>query len=145
MIAGCKWPLVWSRAGENLPQGGVTCFVRKNAVQSLESTSGIPGMPRPQKKTKRASRIARSERFEARLTDEQKDLIARAAAMNDESLTGFVVREAVKAARSRVLEEEIVRLTREDRRLLVSALSHHEAPNAALRKAYERYKRAFPR
>ena len=59
--------------------------------------------------------------------------------MEDETMTTFVVREAVKAAKRRIIEEEGVKLTDRDRVALVKALSNPPAPNRALRGAYRKY------
>lgn len=84
-------------------------------------------------------RIPRTERLEARLNPQQKDLISRAAQLEDETVSGYVVRESVKAATRRILEEEQVTLTQNDRAALVKALLHPPRPSAALRSAYKKY------
>ncbi len=83
----------------------------------------------------------RAERFEARLTTEQKDLLERAADLHDESLSQFVLRNALVAARLRLAEDNALRLTDRDRRSLVSALLDPPPPNAALRDAFRRYRK----
>lgn len=86
-------------------------------------------------------RSTRSERFDARLTVAQKALLEHAAALDDENLSTFVVRSAIRAAKRRLLEEEAVRVTDQDRRALVDALMSPPSPNAALKKAYARYRK----
>ena len=83
----------------------------------------------------------RTERFDARLTPAQKAILEQAAALDDEKLSTFVVRSAMRAAKRRLLEEEAIRVTDRDRRALVDALMSPPSPNAALKKAYARYRK----
>lgn len=86
----------------------------------------------------------RTERFDARLTLAQKAILEQAAALDDENLSTFVVRSAMRAAKRRLLEEETIRVTERDRRALVNALMSPPSPNSALRKAYARYRKDNP-
>ena len=87
------------------------------------------------------ARAARTERFDARLTPGQKELLEHAASLSDEKLSTFVIRSALKVAKRRLLEEESIRVTDKDRRALVDALMSPPNPNAALRKAFAKYRK----
>ncbi len=89
-------------------------------------------------------RILREERLEARLSAEQKRVISRAANLEDEPMSSFVIRAAVNAAKSRILEEETIKLTQKDRAALVAALMNPPAPNKKLRAAFNRYAKELP-
>jgi uncharacterized protein (DUF1778 family) len=71
-------------------------------------------------------------------------MISRAADLEDETMSTFLVREAVSAAKRRILEDEGVKLTQKDRVALVKALSRPPAPNSALRAAYRKYRQESP-
>ena len=59
----------------------------------------------------------------------------KAARIQGSTLTEFVVKSAVEAAKRTVREDEFVELTQRDRRAFVEALLNAPAPNARLRKA----------
>lgn len=85
-------------------------------------------------------RSNRSERLEARITPAQKQILEEAALLQEESVTRFVLRSALKAARRRLLEEESIKVSDRDRRALVQALGAPPSPNKTLRDAYKRYR-----
>jgi uncharacterized protein (DUF1778 family) len=84
----------------------------------------------------------RIERLEARITNEQKQLILRAAALEGRSITDFVVASAQAAARRVIEDHEVIRLSAADREAFVSALLSPPAPHAKLRAAARRYRKA---
>jgi uncharacterized protein (DUF1778 family) len=89
------------------------------------------------------SKSSRSARLEARITLEQKDLLAKAAALVGRSLTDFVVTSAYETAARTVREHEAMVLSDRDRKAFVTALLNPPAPGARLRKAARRYKQRF--
>jgi uncharacterized protein (DUF1778 family) len=93
--------------------------------------------------TNRPSRKA--ERLEARLTPEQKNLIARAAALRGSSVTQFVVASAQQAASETIKDFELLTLHDSARDAFVKALLNPPAPNAAARSAARRYKKEMAR
>lgn len=97
----------------------------------MKAASVTPGHPR----------VSRTERFEARLTEAQKAILVQAASLEDETITRFVVRSALRAAKRRVLEEEPLKLSRRDAAALVDALANPPAPSNALRSAFKKYRR----
>jgi uncharacterized protein (DUF1778 family) len=82
---------------------------------------------------------SKTARFEARITNEQKNLFLKAAALTGRSLTDFVIASAHETANRTVREYEVMRLSARDRETFVSALLDSPAPNARLRKAAQRY------
>lgn len=82
----------------------------------------------------------RGERVEARVTIEQKQLLARAAALEGRSLTDFVIASAQSAAAETVARHELLQLSPRDRSVFVRALLKPPAPNKALRTAATRYR-----
>ncbi len=89
------------------------------------------------------AKSSRSARLEARITLEQKDLLAKAAALLGRSLTDFVITSAYETAARTVREHEAMILSDRERKVFVSALMTPPAPSARLRKAARRYKQHF--
>lgn len=86
-------------------------------------------------------RWRKEERLEARVTPEQKRLIERAAELRGTTVTEFVVVSAQQAAATTIRDFETLALRDEAREVFVRAVLHPPAPNAAARRAAERYKR----
>jgi uncharacterized protein (DUF1778 family) len=87
-----------------------------------------------------SKRRPRSQRLEARVSEEQKQLLVRAAELQGRSLTDFVVASAQDAAIEIVRTHDAVRLSERDRRAFVSALLAPPAPAKMLRQAARRYR-----
>lgn len=83
----------------------------------------------------RASGRHRTKRFDARLTDEQRELFERAAALTGQPLTQFVVNAAQRAAEEAIRQHEIITLSLRDSRAVLEALQHPKPANDALRRA----------
>lgn len=88
--------------------------------------------------TNRRSR--KEERLEARVTPEQKNLIARAAALRGFSVTEFVVASAQEAASEAIKDFELLTLHDSARDVFVKAILNPPAPNKTARAAAKRYK-----
>lgn len=82
----------------------------------------------------------RQERIEARLTKEQKDLVARAAALEGVSISSFIVQRAVDSAVRAIEHHEVVRLSADDSRRIADALLDPPEPTSALRDAVRQYR-----
>jgi uncharacterized protein (DUF1778 family) len=80
------------------------------------------------------------ERLEARVTREQKRIIAHAAELRGTSVTDFVVVSAQQAAAETIKDLETLSLRDEARNAFVKALLNPPAPNAAAKAAARRYK-----
>lgn len=83
---------------------------------------------------------AKRERLEARVSPEQKALLVRAAALQGQSLTDFVVQSAQVAAETVIRDRAVLTLTARDTAVLVEALLNPEPPNETLRTAARRYR-----
>jgi uncharacterized protein (DUF1778 family) len=92
-----------------------------------------------------ARRSLKEERLEARVTPEQKQFIARAAALRGSSVTDFIVASAQQAAADTIKDFELLTLQDEARDVFVNAVLHPPAPNAAARKAAQRYREQMGR
>jgi uncharacterized protein (DUF1778 family) len=85
-------------------------------------------------------RSLKEDRLEARVTREQKRLIARAAALRGTSVTEFIVASAQEAAADAIKDFELLSLQDEARDVFVDAVLNPPVPNAAARRAVQRYK-----
>lgn len=77
--------------------------------------------------------------LEARVTLEQEQLIARAAALRGSSVTEFIVASAQQGAAETIKDFEILSLHDKARDVFVDAVLHPPGPNEAARKAARRY------
>jgi uncharacterized protein (DUF1778 family) len=84
-------------------------------------------------------RSRKGERLEARVTPEQKKLIARAAALRGFSVTEFVVASAQQAASEAIKDFELLRLHEDAREVFVNAILNPPSPSQAARAAAKRY------
>lgn len=95
------------------------------------------------RQSSRASR--RDARLEARVPQETKAVLERAAALQGRKMTDFVVSSALEAAHRVLRESELSNLTQRDRITFVEALLNPPAPNERLRKAAARHAQVFGR
>ena len=80
-----------------------------------------------------------TERLEARITPDQKDLFKRAASLRGVTLTDFIV-SSVHEAAVRTLEAlHVIEFGRRDQRAFVDALLNPGPPNEKLIKAARRH------
>lgn len=78
----------------------------------------------------------RTQRLDARVTTEEKQLFAHAAKLSGMTLSSFIVTHARSAAWEVIREHETINMTTRDRDTLVSALlEENPQPNAALQRA----------
>jgi uncharacterized protein (DUF1778 family) len=85
------------------------------------------------------ARENRTERLETRVPASLKSLVQRAAALQGQSLTDFVLAAATEAARRVVRENDVLELSYRDQMAFAEALLHPPEPNDALKAAAARY------
>jgi uncharacterized protein (DUF1778 family) len=83
---------------------------------------------------------AKSERLEARVTPEQKELIQRAAELTGRSVTEFLVSSAEAEARRTIREQALITLSVRDGLAFAGAILDPPAPGARLRAAARRHR-----
>ncbi|MDF0551675.1 DUF1778 domain-containing protein [Kamptonema sp. UHCC 0994] len=88
------------------------------------------------------SRSTKTARLEARLTQEQKELLLEAAQISGFSLTEFVVASAVEAAKRTIQEQTVLKLSKNDSEVFVNALLNPPEPGEKLRESAKRYKQS---
>jgi uncharacterized protein (DUF1778 family) len=89
-----------------------------------------------------ATATRKTARLEARITEQQKAMIERAAAYEGRSVTDFVVHAIAQAAKTVVQEHEVLRLNQAQSRAFVQRLLKASEPNRALRAAAKKYRRS---
>ncbi|MFZ5790514.1 MAG: DUF1778 domain-containing protein [Pseudomonadota bacterium] len=83
----------------------------------------------------------KDERLQVRLDLRAKSMLQRAAGYRRKTISQFVLSTALEEAERVIRENEAVTLTDADWKLFYDALVHPPKPNAALRKAFDRYKK----
>lgn len=76
-----------------------------------------------------------NSRMSLRIKAEEKALLLRAVALRHTDLTEFVLRHALRAAKSVIEEADHVRLSERDSLVVLDLLENPPAPNARLRAA----------
>lgn len=84
----------------------------------------------------------KDDRLQVRLDAESKSVLQRAASYRHKTVSQFVLATALEEAEKVIRENEIVTLSSPDWKLFYDALTDPPAPNAALRKAFAKYKKA---
>ncbi len=72
------------------------------------------------------------DRIDLRITREQKELLARAAALSGVSMSSFLVNNALDQAKRIVVKSETITLSDRDRDLFYSILKNPPKPNKNL-------------
>jgi uncharacterized protein (DUF1778 family) len=86
-------------------------------------------------------KASRTERLEARLNSEQKDLLERAAALQGRSLSAFVLASAEEAAIKTIQDHDTIKLVGRNRDAFVAALLEPPRPSKKLRAAAAQFKK----
>jgi uncharacterized protein (DUF1778 family) len=84
-------------------------------------------------------RATRTSRLDLRIAPDEKELIARAAAVAGSNTTDFVRSSVLAAARETIRTHEVIKLTAEGSRVFVDALIDPPEPNEHLRALAREY------
>lgn len=82
----------------------------------------------------------KSERLEARISKEQKEIVQRAAELSGRSLTDFIIDSAMEAAERAIRTHQVLELTARSTAAFTASLANPPAPNDNLRRAAQRYR-----
>jgi uncharacterized protein (DUF1778 family) len=88
---------------------------------------------------------AKAYRFDARLNEQQKVLIQRAADLEGRSMTDFVLHSAETAAERTIEERAMLILSARETEAFVDAILRPAEPGPVLRAAARRYKNSLGR
>jgi uncharacterized protein (DUF1778 family) len=83
---------------------------------------------------------AKTERLEARVTKEQKELFQHAASLEGKTLSVFMVSALTNAANKVFQQDRLIQLSQRDRQAFVNDLLNPHPPNEKLKAAAQRYK-----
>jgi uncharacterized protein (DUF1778 family) len=83
----------------------------------------------------------KDERFEIRMTAQDKRLVAEAAKLKGMNPSEFALKAALAASRKAISRIQTIKLSQRDQIAMADALLDPPAPNAALRKAMARYRK----
>lgn len=84
----------------------------------------------------------KNDRLQVRLDAESKSVLQRAASYRHKTVSQFVLTTALEEAEKVIRENEVVTLSNADWKVFYDALTNPAEPNAALRKAFSKYKKA---
>src|SRR5664280_3439675 len=84
---------------------------------------------------------AKTYRFDARLNEEQKLLIQRAADLEGRTMTDFVLHSAEAAAERTIEKRAMLILTARETEIFANAVLNPPDPGSALRKAAREYRK----
>ena len=90
---------------------------------------------------KRKSPKSKAYRFDARLNEEQKVLIQRAADLEGRTMTDFVLHSAEAAAERTIEKRAMLILSAQETEAFVDAILNPAQPGVALRAAARHYKK----
>lgn len=97
------------------------------------------------KQTAAKRRVAvRSERLEARVSSDQKDLFIRAAELQGRTLTDFVIASVHEAAVRALGDLQAIKLSEDESRAFADALLNPREPSARLKAAARQYVATAP-
>lgn len=83
----------------------------------------------------------KSARIETRVSQDQKELIERAAAFSGRTVSEFILAHVEVAARKVIDEYEKLQLDQSQSRILVDALMAPKKPNKKLKLAMDKYRK----
>jgi len=97
------------------------------------------------KSRKHKAPTAKAYRFDARLNEEQKVLIQKAADLQGRTMTDFVLHSAETAAERTIEERTMLILSAREAEAFVDAILHPPQPGPVLRAAARHYKKTIGR
>jgi uncharacterized protein (DUF1778 family) len=94
---------------------------------------------------KRKSQKSKAYRFDARLNEEQKFLLQKAADLEGRTMTDFVLHSAEAAAGRTIEERAMLILSARETEVFVDAILYPREPGSALRASARHYKNTIGR
>ncbi|UGQ45385.1 type II toxin-antitoxin system TacA family antitoxin [Massilia endophytica] len=82
------------------------------------------------------------ERITARVSSSVAETLSEAAELSGTTLNSFVIQAALKEAQRVIDREKMILMSRDDAAMMLDLLENPAPPNAALTRAFERFKKA---
>ena len=79
----------------------------------------------------------KTSRIDIRLTDDDKNIIERAAACNRQSMTSYIISVVIKQAQLDLIRNELIHLSKEDMEHLLKMLDNPPEPNDRLKELFK--------
>jgi uncharacterized protein (DUF1778 family) len=127
------------------PLTRLICTAKRRTIGDIPFNGKVKPMSLPESSTvDQVGKTSKSERLEARLSREQKELLQWAADLEGRSLTDFVVSHAQNAALQTISEHTVIKLSRADSIAFAESLQSPPelSDDAPLARAISRYKQS---
>ncbi len=79
----------------------------------------------------------KTSRIDIRLTEDDKNIIEKAAAFNRQSTTSYIISVVIKQAQLDLIRSELLHLSKEDFEYLLKALENPREPNERLKALFK--------
>lgn len=100
-----------------------------------------PPVPQTVSRARKRQPPPKTYRFDARLNEQQKYLIQRAADLEGRTMTDFVLQSAEAAAEKTIEKRTMIMLSARDSELFVDAILNPKGPGPVMRKAFREYRK----
>ena len=108
-------------------------------MSQVHDRSGADPTRRVSESQRKARVPHKTERLDARLTEAQKSLLERAAALAHQPLSDFVIRTATERAVQLIQEQSILELSARDSQVFAEVVLNPKPLGEKLKKAAERH------
>lgn len=81
--------------------------------------------------------VMKTSRIDIRLSEDDKNIIERAAACNRVSTTSYIISVVIKQAQLDLIRNELIHLSKEDMEYLINLLEHPNEPNERLKELFK--------
>jgi uncharacterized protein (DUF1778 family) len=98
-------------------------------------------VPQTVRRARKRQPPTKTYRFDARLNEQQKYLIQRAADLEGRTMTEFVLQSAEAAAEKTIEKRTMIMLSARDSELFVDAILNPKGPGPVMRKAFREYRK----
>lgn len=81
--------------------------------------------------------VMKTSRIDIRLSEDDKNIIERAAACNRVSTASYIISVVIKQAQLDLIRNELIHLPKEDMEYLINLLEHPNEPNERLKELFK--------
>lgn len=116
--------------------------MRKPDLYGAILATVIDSLPASTREDMMGTATAKQDRIGARVPHEVYETLRRAAELTGATVNQFLVQAALKEAQAVIEREDVIRLSPRDWNWLLDLMENPPEPNAKLKAALERYKKA---